>query len=132
MLSAIVILIAFGILITVHEGGHFLVAKLFGVYIEKFSIGFGPSILSFKRKGTEFRISLIPLGGYVKMKGENPDEQTTDEDAFSYHFFYLLWEMEGALWSLRGFALFASLGTIIGILTKMKIIRCLYISFEPK
>lgn len=83
MLSAIVAIIGFGLLIIIHEGGHFLTAKLFGIYIEKFSIGFGPVLFSFKWKETEFRISLIPLGGYVKMKGENPDEDIRDNDAFS-------------------------------------------------
>ncbi len=82
MLSIILIIIAFGILILIHEGGHFIFAKLFGVYVEKFSIGFGPPLFHFKIKETDFRVSLIPLGGYVKMKGENPDEQTTDSDAF--------------------------------------------------
>ncbi len=83
MLSAIIAILGFGLLILIHEGGHFLTAKLFGVYVEKFSIGFGPVLFSFKWKETEFRISLIPLGGYVKMKGENPDEDADSEDSFS-------------------------------------------------
>lgn len=70
-------LIALGILVTVHEGGHFIVAKLLGVKVEKFSIGFGPKIVSFTRGDTEYRISLLPLGGYVKMKGETPLDETT-------------------------------------------------------
>ncbi len=69
-------------LVTVHEGGHYLAALLFGVKVEKFSIGFGPKLFSFHAFNTEFRISLIPLGGYVKMKGENPDEDISDPDAF--------------------------------------------------
>lgn len=69
-------------LVTVHEGGHYLAALLFGVKVEKFSIGFGPKLFSFHAFNTEFRISLIPLGGYVKMKGENPDEEISDPDAF--------------------------------------------------
>ncbi|MDY6914981.1 MAG: RIP metalloprotease RseP, partial [Candidatus Cloacimonadota bacterium] len=70
--------IALGILITIHEGGHFIAAKLFKVKVEKFSIGFGPKLLGFRKKETEYRISVIPLGGYVKMKGENPDEAIED------------------------------------------------------
>ena len=82
MMTLIGVLIALGILVTVHEGGHFLAARCFGVAIEKFSIGFGPKLVAFSRRGTEYRISLLPLGGYLKMKGENPDEKTADADAF--------------------------------------------------
>jgi regulator of sigma E protease len=72
--------IALSILITVHEFGHYLVARLFGVEIEIFSIGFGRKLISFRKNQTEFRISMIPLGGYVKMKGENPEEDLIDEE----------------------------------------------------
>jgi regulator of sigma E protease len=75
MLQILGALVALGLLVAVHEGGHFLAARWFGVHIEKFSIGFGPKLLSYKGKMTEYRLSLIPLGGYVKMKGENPDEE---------------------------------------------------------
>jgi regulator of sigma E protease len=66
--------IALGILIFVHELGHFIAARLFGVKVETFSIGFGPKLFKFNCCDTEFAVSLIPLGGYVKMSGENPDE----------------------------------------------------------
>ncbi len=72
-------IIALGVLITVHELGHFLAARIFGVDVEKFSLGFGPRLIGFKIKETDFRISLIPLGGYLKMKGDNPDEEVSDE-----------------------------------------------------
>jgi regulator of sigma E protease len=65
-------------LIFVHELGHFLIARKCGVTVEKFSIGFGPKIVGFKSKGTEYLIAAIPLGGYVKMKGEDPEEELTD------------------------------------------------------
>ncbi len=84
MLSIIGALIVLGILVTVHETGHFVVARIIGVEIEKFSIGFGPRLFSFKKGTTEYRISIIPLGGYVKMKGEKPDEEV-DDDTGSYH-----------------------------------------------
>ena len=71
-------IVALGILVLVHETGHYLAARWFGVEIEKFSIGFGKKLVSFRKWNTEFMISLIPLGGYVKMKGENPDEEITD------------------------------------------------------
>ncbi len=84
MLSTLGVIIVLGILITVHESGHFFAARLFGVYVEKFSIGFGPKIFSYKWGETEFRVSWIPLGGYVKMKGENPgDEMSGDRDEFT-------------------------------------------------
>lgn len=67
-------LILIGILVTFHEGGHFLAAKLFKFPVEIFSIGFGPKLFSFRRRETEYRISFIPFGGYVKIKGLGIDE----------------------------------------------------------
>lgn len=64
-------LVAIGVLVAVHEAGHFFMARACGVYVERFSLGFGPVIFSIKGKnGTEYSLSLIPLGGYVKMYGE--------------------------------------------------------------
>ena len=63
-----------GVLVFVHELGHFLVARWHGVRVLTFSLGFGPKLLSMKRGDTEYCLSLIPLGGYVKMAGENPDD----------------------------------------------------------
>ena len=82
MINIIGAIVALGILITVHELGHFIAARIFGVEAEKFSIGFGPRLISFTKGKTNFRISLIPLGGYLKMKGENPDEETDMEGSF--------------------------------------------------
>ena len=61
-----------GVLIFVHELGHFLMAKRIGIRVLTFSLGFGPKILSFRRGDTDYCIGAIPLGGYVKMAGENP------------------------------------------------------------
>ena len=77
LVSFIVVL---GILIFVHELGHFLVAKLFKVKVLKFSLGFGPKLISKTLGETEYLISAFPLGGYVKMLGENPDETDEEED----------------------------------------------------
>ncbi|MZG31120.1 MAG: RIP metalloprotease RseP, partial [Nitrospinae bacterium] len=66
-------------LIFVHELGHFLVARKVGVVVEKFSLGFGPKIASFTRGDTEYLLAWIPLGGYVKMKGEELDEKDAEE-----------------------------------------------------
>ena len=62
--------VVLGIMVLVHEAGHFLVAKFFGVRVETFSIGFGTRIFGFRRGDTDYRLSLLPLGGYVKMAGE--------------------------------------------------------------
>jgi regulator of sigma E protease len=69
-----------GILVFVHELGHFLAARRIGVRVLTFSLGFGPKLLSFKRGDTEYCVSAIPLGGYVKMAGENADEARTGAD----------------------------------------------------
>jgi regulator of sigma E protease len=78
-----------GPLVFFHELGHFLFARLFGVRVETFSIGFGPKILKFKKGDTEYAISLIPLGGYVKMFGDDPlnkDSIPEEERPFSFTF----------------------------------------------
>lgn len=80
--SAVVLL---GVIIFVHEIGHFLSAKLVGVRVLKFSLGFGPKILSRKYGDTEYLISSIPFGGYVKMFGEEAGEELKEEEKpFSY------------------------------------------------
>src|SRR5579859_100282 len=75
-----------GILVFVHEFGHYAVAKLFKVRVEVFSLGFGKRLVGFRRGDTDYRISLLPLGGYVKMAGENPMEpRTGDPGEFLSH-----------------------------------------------
>jgi regulator of sigma E protease len=74
-------LVLIGVLVTVHELGHFLVAKWCGVKVLKFSIGFGPRIFGFTRGETEYVLAWIPLGGFVKMSGELPGEDVEPEDA---------------------------------------------------
>jgi regulator of sigma E protease len=75
-----------GVLVFVHEFGHYAVAKLFRVRIEVFSLGFGKRLVGFRRGETDYRISLLPLGGYVKMAGENPMEtRTGDPGEFMSH-----------------------------------------------
>ena len=78
MNTIISFLVVLGVLIFVHELGHFLLAKLTGVGVEKFSLGFGPKIVSKKVGMTEYMISAIPLGGYVKMVGEALDAEIDD------------------------------------------------------
>src|SRR6266567_2566618 len=75
-----------GFMILVHEFGHYAVAKLLGVRVEQFAIGFGKRLIGFRRGETDYRINAIPLGGYVKMSGENPmDERSDDPREFMNH-----------------------------------------------
>jgi regulator of sigma E protease len=75
--SALAFLFVLGVLIFVHELGHFLMARRIGVRVLTFSLGFGPKLINVKRGGTEYCVSLVPLGGYVKMAGENPEDSRT-------------------------------------------------------
>ncbi|WP_105618019.1 RIP metalloprotease RseP [Vallitalea okinawensis] len=80
-INIIVALIVFGILVLVHEFGHFIVAKKNGIFVEEFAIGMGPKILSFKKGETEYSLRVLPLGGFCKMLGE--EEESHDERSFS-------------------------------------------------
>ena len=77
MTTLLAFLFVLGVLVFVHELGHFLAAKRLGVRVLTFSVGFGPKILRHTRGGTEYCLSILPLGGYVKMAGDNPDETRT-------------------------------------------------------
>jgi regulator of sigma E protease len=74
MVTVVELLIVLGIMVLVHEFGHFAVAKLCGVRVETFAIGFGKRIVGFRKGETEYQLNLLPLGGYVKMSGEMPGE----------------------------------------------------------
>src|SRR5687768_2619445 len=77
MTTAFSFLFVLGVLVFVHELGHFLVARWHGVRVLTFSLGFGPKLVKFQRGGTEYCISVIPLGGYVKLAGETVEEART-------------------------------------------------------
>ena len=81
MTTLVSFLVVLGILVFIHELGHFIVAKLSGVGVLKFSLGFGPKLLGIKRGETEYLISALPLGGYVKMVGESTGEEVSQEDS---------------------------------------------------
>lgn len=75
-----------GVMIFVHELGHYAVAKYLGIRVDVFSLGFGPRLAGFRRGDTDYRVSILPLGGYVKMAGENYDESFTGSgDEFLAH-----------------------------------------------
>ena len=79
MITVLAFLFVLGVLIFVHELGHFLVARFYGVRVLTFSLGFGPKLIKVRRGPTEYCISLIPLGGYVKLAGETVQDQRTGE-----------------------------------------------------
>ena len=73
--SILAFVFVLGVMIFVHELGHYLMAKLLGIRVDVFSLGFGPRLFGFSRGGTDYRVSILPLGGYVKMAGENYEEE---------------------------------------------------------
>ena len=86
LIAVVSMAVVLGIMILVHELGHFAAAKYFGVRVEVFSIGFGKRLAGFRRGDTDYRISALPLGGYVKMAGENPLESRSGApDEFMSH-----------------------------------------------
>jgi regulator of sigma E protease len=84
--SLVAVVAVLGFMILIHEFGHYAVAKWLGVRVEQFAIGFGKRLIGFRRGDTDYRINAIPLGGYVKMSGENPmDERSDDPREFMNH-----------------------------------------------
>ncbi len=84
MFSIAVAIVGLALLIVLHEGGHFLVARLCGMKVERFSIGFGNPLISFKRGDTIYQIAPIPLGGFVQITGLNPHEEFDKNDPYVY------------------------------------------------
>lgn len=85
-MNIVVALLVLSLLIFLHELGHYSAARFFGVYVEVFSIGFGKKIASFRAFNTQWQLSVIPLGGYVKMKGQDDSDPTatsTDDDSYN-------------------------------------------------
>jgi regulator of sigma E protease len=84
MVSILIAIVGLGLLVVLHEGGHYLAARLCGMRVERFSIGFGPTLLGFKRGETTFQIAPIPLGGFVQITGLNPNEDFDRNDPYVY------------------------------------------------
>ena len=84
LVSTIAFIILIGIMVVVHELGHFLVAKLFGVRVEAFAVGMGPRLFGIKHGDTDYNVCLLPIGGFVKMTGENPGEDQPKDDPGSF------------------------------------------------
>jgi regulator of sigma E protease len=91
-MDVVYFIVLVGVLIFVHESGHFLWAKLFGVRVLTFSLGFGPRVAGFSRGGTDYVIAALPLGGYVRMLGENPHDEVASEDEGSAFHTQPLWK----------------------------------------
>jgi len=87
VVAVIAFIVLIGLMVIVHEFGHFAVAKLCGVRVESFSVGFGPRLFGIRYGDTDYKVCLLPLGGFVKMTGENPGEEQPKDDpgAFSSH-----------------------------------------------
>ncbi|MGB3210503.1 MAG: RIP metalloprotease RseP [Desulforhopalus sp.] len=123
-------ILVLGLLIFVHELGHFLFAKLFGVRVLKFSLGFGPRVVGKVIGETEYVISAFPLGGFVKMFGENPDEQQIASEDRSVSFAHKpVWQrflvvFAGPLFNLLfAIFLFFMVFTFVGIPTAVDTTR---------
>src|SRR5450432_628785 len=84
MLSIVIAIVGLGLLVVLHEGGHYVAARLCGMRVERFSIGFGPTLLGFKSGETTFQIAPIPLGGFVQITGLNPNEEFDHSDPHVY------------------------------------------------
>src|SRR4029077_5104384 len=82
ILRLLITIVSLGLVVVIHEWGHFLVARRLGVRVERFTIGFGPEIFGWTRGDTRYAVCLVPLGGMVKMSGELLDEHTQKPDEF--------------------------------------------------
>ena len=86
LIDVVSVAVILGFMILIHEFGHYAVAKLLGVRVEQFAIGFGKRLIGFRKGETDYRINALPFGGYVKMSGENPmDARTGDPREFLSH-----------------------------------------------
>jgi len=81
LLAIVLTVVGVGVLIAAHEAGHLALARLLGMRVETYSLGFGPRIAGFRRGGTDYRLSAIPLGGYCKIAGFSPDEPAAQDPA---------------------------------------------------
>jgi regulator of sigma E protease len=117
--TGVLFIIVLGALIFVHEFGHFIVAKKSGVRVERFSLGFGPPLWRKQWGETEYRISVIPLGGYVKMYGEHPEEEVAEPGVSFLH---------QSVW--RRIPIVAA-GPLFNVLFAVVLIACIHVAGVP-
>ncbi|MEJ2580097.1 MAG: RIP metalloprotease RseP [Acidobacteriota bacterium] len=120
MLTLAAFIFVIGVLITIHEAGHFAMARLLGAPVEVFSIGFGKRLWGFERGGTDYRISLVPLGGYVRIVGLGPDESDVVGDGAAETELLPRWQrtlilLAGPLTNIIAAVAFVALAFMIGV-----------------
>jgi regulator of sigma E protease len=135
MVSILIAIVGLGVLVVLHEGGHFLAARLCGMRVERFSIGFGPTLLGFKRGGTTYQIAPIPLGGFVQITGLNPNEEFDHNDPYVFpnrpRWMRLFTIIAGPLANyLTAFVIMLLVFTILGVPLPSKTERV--VDVEPK
>lgn len=117
-MAILITVIGFGIMIFLHELGHFVAAKRFGVLVHEFAIGMGPKIFSFGKGETKYSLRLFPIGGYVKLEGENELEENDDPRSFSnlHPLKRIIVLISGAFMNvLLGFIIFTIINLSVGI-----------------
>ncbi len=117
-MAILITIIGFGIMVLLHELGHFITAKKFGVLVHEFAIGMGPKIFSFGKGETKYSLRLFPIGGYVRLEGENETEENDDPRSFSnlHPFKRIIVLISGALMNvLLGFIIFTIINLSVGI-----------------
>ncbi len=120
LLTVVLFISVLCVMVVIHEFGHFIVAKMLGIPAEVFSVGFGPRLFGFQWDGTDFRLSAIPLGGYVRFKGENMEALQGASDAAPEEFLAhpgwkrLLVALAGPLFNIATALLIPAAGILIG------------------
>ncbi len=117
-MAILITIIGFGIMVLLHELGHFITAKQFGVLVHEFAIGMGPKIFSFGKGETKYSLRLLPIGGYVKLEGENELEENDNPRSFSnlHPLKRIIVLISGALMNvLLGFIIFTIINLSVGI-----------------
>jgi regulator of sigma E protease len=120
LVSVLSLVVVLGVLIIIHEGGHFLVARLVGARVSVFSVGFGRRLFGIERGGTDYRVSLVPLGGYVRIHGLGPDEsdlvgQHSDQTELLSRWRRAVILVAGPVANLVGAVLFIAAALAIGV-----------------
>ena len=116
-MAILITIIGFGVMVFLHELGHFITAKSFGVLVHEFSLGMGPKIFSFGKKETKYSLRLLPLGGYVKLEGEIETDNTSNRAFSNLHpFKRIIVLISGAIMNIiLGILLFTIINFSIGI-----------------